>query len=278
MVNVERVRRLRVALDQGSAHDQNVHDRKKSGFLSLCLTIVASALALFVVAGTIWSFAAGKAHPGSGLIGTKAQTERSLFSGGKKNPSKDEVLAGNSGAKAGIFADIGTLRAGTADKKPVTVIISPFFPYPPDDIAFREELVSKTRAMRWCWRGWRRRGWAAFRRANRSSRPWSAPMYHFSREEYEETLRFWAEKHPGILVLETRGVTREKMPILLLRISDKSVPDVDEDTATIAVGAARNAIMRGADPKKIGAIYVGSESHPYAVKPSSAVDAVHVCP
>lgn len=56
-----------------------------------------------------------------------------------------------------------------------------------------------------------------------------------------------------------------------LMITEKSVPDIDEDTATIAVEAARNAVKRGADPKKIGAIYVGSESHPYAVKPTATI-------
>jgi hydroxymethylglutaryl-CoA synthase len=56
-----------------------------------------------------------------------------------------------------------------------------------------------------------------------------------------------------------------------LMITEKSVPDIDEDTATIAVEAARNAINRGADPKSIGAIYVGSESHPYAVKPTATI-------
>ena len=44
-----------------------------------------------------------------------------------------------------------------------------------------------------------------------------------------------------------------------LRVLEKSVPDRDEDTATIAVEAARSALQRsglaGAD---IGAIYVGS--------------------
>ena len=55
-----------------------------------------------------------------------------------------------------------------------------------------------------------------------------------------------------------------------LGVFEKSVPDMDEDTATIAVEAARNALCRRRiDPEKIGAVYVGSESHPYAVKPTA---------
>ena len=55
-----------------------------------------------------------------------------------------------------------------------------------------------------------------------------------------------------------------------LGVFEKSVPDMDEDTATIAVEAARNALARRAvDPEEIGAVYVGSESHPYAVKPTA---------
>ncbi len=57
-----------------------------------------------------------------------------------------------------------------------------------------------------------------------------------------------------------------------LMVYEKSVPDMDEDTITIAVEAARHAINRaGINPEKIGALYTGSESHPYAVKPSSTV-------
>ena len=56
-----------------------------------------------------------------------------------------------------------------------------------------------------------------------------------------------------------------------LGVEEKSVPSMDEDTATIAVEAARNAMRRACGVKgcEIGAIYVGSESHPYAVKPTA---------
>jgi len=63
-----------------------------------------------------------------------------------------------------------------------------------------------------------------------------------------------------------------------LRVFEKSVPDLDEDAVTIAVEAARNAILRGnVDPKRIGAIYAGSESHPYAVKPTATIVGQAVC-
>jgi hydroxymethylglutaryl-CoA synthase, putative len=55
-----------------------------------------------------------------------------------------------------------------------------------------------------------------------------------------------------------------------LGVFEKSVPDMDEDTATIAVEATRHALKkRSINPQTIGAVYVGSESHPYAVKPTA---------
>lgn len=57
-----------------------------------------------------------------------------------------------------------------------------------------------------------------------------------------------------------------------LNITAKSVPAPDEDAATIAVMAARRALRRiDIHPCEIGAIYVGSESHPYAVKPTATI-------
>ncbi len=58
-----------------------------------------------------------------------------------------------------------------------------------------------------------------------------------------------------------------------LQLREKSVPAPDQDVITLSVEASRNALARagGLDPQDIGAIYVGSESHPYAVKPTGTV-------
>ncbi len=57
-----------------------------------------------------------------------------------------------------------------------------------------------------------------------------------------------------------------------LNVVEKAVAGVDEDTITMGFEAARNALRRaGVDPNFIGAVYVGTESKPYAVKPSATV-------
>jgi len=62
-----------------------------------------------------------------------------------------------------------------------------------------------------------------------------------------------------------------------LYIHRKSVPSPDEDVITMSVEAARRMMSRvDVDPEEIGALYVGSESHPYAVKPTGTVVAVAI--
>jgi hydroxymethylglutaryl-CoA synthase len=57
-----------------------------------------------------------------------------------------------------------------------------------------------------------------------------------------------------------------------LPIKEKAVAGLDEDTATISIEAARNALRRAnISPKEIGAVWVGTESKPYAVKPTSTI-------
>ncbi|MFW9986795.1 MAG: hydroxymethylglutaryl-CoA synthase [Candidatus Odinarchaeota archaeon] len=74
----------------------------------------------------------------------------------------------------------------------------------------------------------------------------------------EEIARVWGKD--GIAI--SRGLSLE----------EKSVPGLDEDTTTISVEAARNALKCAQiDATRIGAIYVGSESHVYATKPTGTV-------
>lgn len=55
-------------------------------------------------------------------------------------------------------------------------------------------------------------------------------------------------------------------------IKEKAVNGLDEDVITMSIEAARNAMDRAQiDPQAIRAVWVGSESHPYAVKPTSTV-------
>src|SRR5260221_5329106 len=55
-------------------------------------------------------------------------------------------------------------------------------------------------------------------------------------------------------------------------IKEKAVAGLDEDVITMSIEAARNALARAQiDPTQIRAVWVGSESHPYAVKPTSTI-------
>ncbi len=57
-----------------------------------------------------------------------------------------------------------------------------------------------------------------------------------------------------------------------LPIKEKAVPGLDEDVITMSIEAARNALARAQiSAEELRAVWVGSESHPYSVKPSGTI-------
>ncbi|MBU0767126.1 hydroxymethylglutaryl-CoA synthase [Patescibacteria group bacterium] len=57
-----------------------------------------------------------------------------------------------------------------------------------------------------------------------------------------------------------------------LGVKEKTVPDQNEDAFTMALEAARQALdVSELQSSQISALFVGSESHPYAVKPTSGM-------
>jgi len=72
---------------------------------------------------------------------------------------------------------------------------------------------------------------------------------------------------PGVEISRIWSEGKEESPV-----KEKAVPGLDEDTATMSIEAARNALARAQiDPRQIRAVWVGSESHPYAVKPTGTI-------
>lgn len=74
---------------------------------------------------------------------------------------------------------------------------------------------------------------------------------------------------PGFSV-SAEEIVRGQQPESL-GVAQKAVADIDEDAATIAAEAAQQALVRLAGFEKIGSLFVGSESHVYAVKPTGTV-------
>ena len=70
-------------------------------------------------------------------------------------------------------------------------------------------------------------------RLEKLPQPWKKSVHRVTRQEYEGTLRFWAEKHPGILSVEQIGKSTKGMGIHLLVITDQSVPDSDKQVALV---------------------------------------------
>ena len=63
--------------------------------------------------------------------------------------------------------------------------------------------------------------------------PWKQKMHRITLQEYEATVGYWSERHPGILQVERVGESVERMPIFLLKITDSTVPDEDKQVCLV---------------------------------------------
>ena len=82
---------------------------------------------------------------------------------------------------------------------------------------------------------------------------------------------------PAATIAATWGVVSNGS----LPVRQKSAPSLDEDTVTMSIEAARNALDRAQiSAEKIRAVWVGTESKPYAVKPCATIvaEAIGVTP
>jgi hydroxymethylglutaryl-CoA synthase len=103
-------------------------------------------------------------------------------------------------------------------------------------------------------------------------------------EQYQKPTRLLRPARPVGLMGYGAYVPRYRLPAVEvarvwaggktggLPIKEKAVAGMDEDVITMSIEAARNALSRAQiSPEELRAVWVGSESHPYAVKPSSTI-------
>ncbi len=115
--------------------------KKRMDAATVVLLLIAVVLAAGIVAGTLWAFAGGH-------VRIRQEKSRSLFSMRSRDPAAEDLVKEDAGGTTAVFTELGTLRAKTADEKTMTVVVSVYFPYPADDLAFEEELTGKSRAIR----------------------------------------------------------------------------------------------------------------------------------
>ncbi len=101
--------------------------------LNRILLILSACAACIILAGTIFAFAAGTAHPGSGT---------------RKSDLKPQEISKDMAA----FTELGQIRALTLfdgpDSQEEPVVVTPWLSYKAGDKSFYEELVQKNRKIK----------------------------------------------------------------------------------------------------------------------------------
>lgn len=91
-------------------------------------------------------------------------------------------------------------------------------------------------------------------------KPFGITSYGFYLPKYRITVEEIAKNH---------GKLAEEIEASLL-LTEKTIAGADEDSATMAVAASTMALT-GVDKDEIDMVLVGSETHPYAVKPTATI-------
>lgn len=64
--------------------------------------------------------------------------------------------------------------------------------------------------------------------------PWKETIPRITAEEYEATLKYWAQQHPGLFTFQKRGESHDGRPIFLVKITDATVTDKDKQVALVS--------------------------------------------
>ncbi len=90
-------------------------------------------IVLVVLFGTAIAFVSGNASPGGNL---------------RRQDPPPTSIANSPNSKTSVYTQIGTLRCSTSDDPAIPLVVSPYFPYPTDDVVFYEELFKKNLKLR----------------------------------------------------------------------------------------------------------------------------------
>lgn len=64
--------------------------------------------------------------------------------------------------------------------------------------------------------------------------PWKQTIHRITFEEYDATLKYWAEQHPGFFSFERRGESHDGQPVYLVKVTDHSVSDTDKQVVMVS--------------------------------------------
>lgn len=99
------------------------------------LIFIALVILIIIAGTTVFVFAVRPSGIGSNLRHT--------------DPSAEKLISGSTYyEQTSVYSQLGRLRAATADDPSVSVIVTPYFPYPADDEEFFEEVSLKNRKIK----------------------------------------------------------------------------------------------------------------------------------